>query len=87
MYEVWCATKQVNTTYKHNYPGQQTLVIEWGVVRGSVSVAVNNISVSISLKIGKLAYYASCLPEDGEEEVESAGDTDKAQRYGQPLYL
>ena len=80
-------TEEINTTNKRNYPGQHALVIERGIVRVSVSSAANSISVSISLKIGKLAYGVSCLPEDGEEEVESASDADKSQHYGQPLKL
>ena len=70
-------TEEINTTYKLNYPWQQTLVIEWGI----------NVDVVLGFEGGKLAYDVRGLPEDGAEEVESAGDADKAQRYRQPLYL
>lgn len=36
---------------------------------------------------GKLAYNVSRLPKYVAEEVDSAGDADKTQCYGQPLYL
>jgi len=45
------------------------------------------ISVSVGFKGGKLAYDVRCLPDYSVDEVDSAGDTDKAQRGRQPLYL
>jgi len=76
------STDQINTTYKHNYPGQQALVIEGGISVGDLIV-----SVSVGFKGGKLAYDARGLPEYCVEEIDSTGDTDKAQCYRQPLYL
>ena len=76
------SAEEINTTYKHNYPGQQASVIEGGIrVDGLV------VSVSVGFKGGKLAYDGRGLPEYGVEEIDSTGDTDKAQRYRQPLYL
>lgn len=76
------SAEQINTTYKHNYPGQQALVIEGGIrIDGPI------VSGSVGFKGGKLAYDARGLPEYGVEEIDSTGDTDKAQCYGQPLYL
>ena len=68
------SAEQINTTYKHNYPGRQALVIEGGI------------SVD-GLKGGKLTYDLRGLPEYGVEEIDSTGDTDKAQCYRQPSYL
>ncbi len=76
------SAEEINTTYKHNYPRQQALVIEGGISVGDLIV-----SVSVGFKEGKLAYDVSCLPEYSVEEVDSAGNTDKTQCYRQPLYL
>lgn len=72
--------EEINTAYKHNYPRQQALVIERGISKDGAGIF-------LGFEGGKLAYDIRGVPEDGVEEVDSAGDTDKTQRYRQPLYL
>jgi len=79
---MWSSAEQINTTYKHNYPRQQASVIKGGIIVDDLMV-----SESVGFKGGKLAYDVCGLPEYGVEEIDSTGDTDKAQRYRQPLYL
>lgn len=74
-------TKEINATYKRNYPRQQI-----ACTKGS-KTSVDGVCTFFGFQSGKLTYDVSCLPEDDAEEVDSAGDTDKAQRYRQPLYL
>jgi len=76
------SAEEINTTYKHNYPGQQALVIE-----GGISVDDLIVSGSVGFKEGKLAYDVRGLPKYSADEVDSSGNTDKTQCYRQPLYL
>ena len=82
--EMRSTAEKINTAYKHNYPRQQTSVIEWGE---GVDDLIVRVSGSVGFKDGKLAYYVRCSPEYSAKEVDSSGDTYKAKCYRQPLYL
>ena len=55
--EVGCPTEEINTTYKHNYPRQQALVIEKWEAGG--------VSIFLGLEESGLTYCVIGLPEDG----------------------